>query len=64
LGILYDFLSLMNDVNVPSKKTKQKKILLMSCRSLMKRAGSGTGHEPDWGLDSETDDLAVVWLID
>jgi hypothetical protein len=44
---LYDFLSLKNDVNVPSKSNKQKKLrkiifLLTSCRSLTKIAGSGS----------------------
>ncbi len=49
LWLLYDFLSLKNDVNVPSKRNKHKNLekknyfLLASWRSLMKRAGSGAG---------------------
>jgi hypothetical protein len=48
---LYDFLSLKNDINVPSKSNKQKKLgqkylLLVSWRTLMKRAGSGAGSVP------------------
>ncbi len=43
LWLLYDFLSLKNDVNVPSKSNKQKNIfLLTSWRSLTKIAGSGS----------------------
>ncbi len=39
--LLFDFLSLKNDVNVPSKSNKQKNFL-MSWRSLTKIAGSGS----------------------
>ncbi len=44
--LLYDFLSLKNGVNVPSKRNKQKKpFLLATWRSLTKRAKSGSGTE-------------------
>ncbi len=48
LRLLYDFLSLKNDVNVPSKRKRQKKletkiISLASWRSLTKRAESEAG---------------------
>jgi hypothetical protein len=45
---LFDFLSLENYVNVPSKSNKQKKclnknsFLLASSRSMTKKAGSGS----------------------
>ncbi len=45
LWLLYDFLYLKNDINVPSKSNKQKKLnyfLLKSWRSLTKIAGSGS----------------------
>jgi hypothetical protein len=48
---LFDFLSLINNVNVPSKSNKQKKLcwkisfLLASWRSMMKITGSGSGSE-------------------
>ncbi len=48
LWLLLDFLSLKNDVNVPSKSNKQKNfakkiiLLLASWRSMMKSAGSGS----------------------
>jgi hypothetical protein len=45
--IVFDFLSWKNDVNVPSKSKEQKKskkisFLLASCRSMTKKAGSGS----------------------
>ncbi len=45
LWFLYDFLSLKNYINVPSKSKTQKKLnfLLPSWRSLTKIAGSGVG---------------------
>ncbi len=47
LWLLLDFLSLKNDVNVPSKSNKQKNclkmLLLESRRSMMKIAGSASG---------------------
>jgi hypothetical protein len=49
LWLLLDFLSLKNDVNVPSKSKKQKNFfkqisfLLASWRSMTKIAGSGSG---------------------
>ncbi len=48
LWLLLDFLSLKNDVNVPSKSNKQKNfikisLLLASWRSMTKTAGSGSG---------------------
>ncbi len=49
LWLLYDFLSLKNYVNVPSKSNRQKKLgkkLLKSWRSLTKMAGSGSGSVP------------------
>jgi hypothetical protein len=48
LWLVLDFLSLKNDVNVPSKTNKQKKFfiffifLLASWRSMTKIAGSGS----------------------
>ncbi len=47
LWLLFDFLSLKNDVNVPSKSNKQKSFfkncfLLASWRSMTKIAGSGS----------------------
>ncbi len=42
LWLLYDFLSLKNDVNVPSKRNKHNN-LLASWRSLTKRTGSTSG---------------------
>jgi hypothetical protein len=42
LLLLYDFLSVKNDVNIPWKGHKRKN-LLTSWRSLTKRAGSGSG---------------------
>ncbi len=46
LWLLLDFLSLKNDVNVPSKSNQQKfflmSFLLASWRSMTKRAGSGS----------------------
>ncbi len=53
LWLFYDFLSLMNDVNPPSKRIKHSNLkeifsfLLASWRSLTKRAGSGAGPHPD-----------------
>ncbi len=38
LWLLYDFLSVNNDVNVPSKSNKQKKIFCLHWRSLTKSA--------------------------
>ncbi len=54
LWLLLDFVSLKNDVNVPSKSNKQKNLffkisfLLVSWRSMMKIAGSGSesGSDP------------------
>jgi hypothetical protein len=46
LWLLYDFLSLKNDVNVPLKNNKQKK-LLTSWRSLTKIAGLDPQPDPD-----------------
>jgi hypothetical protein len=49
LWLFYDFISLKNDINVPSKRNKNKnlanknKFLLASWRSLPKRAGSRAG---------------------
>ncbi len=46
LFILFDFLSLKKEVNVPSKSNKQKtkiSVLLASCRSMTKIAGSESG---------------------
>ncbi len=49
LWLLYDFLSLGNDVNVASKVTRRKTLnfFLSSWRSLTKIAGSGAGSEFD-----------------
>jgi hypothetical protein len=41
LWLLYDLLSLKNDVNLPSKVVISKKLLLASWRLLTKRAGIG-----------------------
>ncbi len=43
LWLLYDFLSLKKDANVPSKSSNQKTIFLTSLRSLTNIAGSGSG---------------------
>ncbi len=54
LWLLYDFLSLKNDANVPSKRNKHKNLelkkyfLLVSWRSLTKRAGSESGSGSFW----------------
>ncbi len=50
--LLLDFLSLKNDVNVPSKSIKQNnffliRFLLVSWRSMTKLAGSGSESNPD-----------------
>jgi hypothetical protein len=46
LWLLYDFLFLKNDVNVPSERKKHKNFLFASWRSLTKRAGSGARSVP------------------
>ncbi len=53
LRLLFDFLSLKNDVNVPSKSNKQKNFfkisfLLASWRSMTKIAGSGSIQSEAW----------------
>ncbi len=58
---LFDFLSLKNDVNVPSKSNKQKKLckkisfLLASWRSMTKIAGSGSTNQRHGSADPDPD---------
>ncbi len=58
---LFDFLSLKNDVNVPSKSNKQKKLcknisfLLASSRSMTKIEGSGSINQRHGSADPDPD---------
>ncbi len=60
LWILFDFSSLKNKVNVPSKSNKKITLiknlfLLASCQPLTKKAGSGTGSVSQWYGSADLD---------
>jgi hypothetical protein len=63
LRLLYDFLSSKNDVNVPSKSIKPKKIF-SSRRSLTKMAGSGSISQRYGSADPDTDSDSCQNLMD